>query len=113
MNASRVRYLLRRYGLLWLGLAIVCLMSLAAILAPWLSAHDPLQLNLDAILVPPGAEHLFGTDTLGRDVFARLLFGGRFSLGSAALALAVALLIGAISGLIAGMLVWAITSTSH
>ena len=102
MNASRARYLLRRYGLLWLGLAIVCLMSLAAILAPWLSAHDPLQLNLDAILVPPGAEHLFGTDTLGRDVFARMLYGARVSLWVGFVSVGISVCIGLALGLVAG-----------
>ncbi len=102
MNAFRARYLLRRYGLLWLGLAIVCLMSLAAILAPWLSAHDPLQLNLDAILVPPGAEHLFGTDTLGRDVFARMLYGARVSLWVGFVSVGISVCIGLALGLVAG-----------
>ena len=102
MNASRARYLLRRYGLLWLGLAIVCLMSLAAILAPWLSAHDPLQLNLDAILVPPGAEHPFGTDTLGRDVFARMLYGARVSLWVGFVSVGISVCIGLALGLVAG-----------
>lgn len=102
MSFSRARYLLRRYGLLWLGLAIVCLMSLAAILAPWLSAHDPLQLNLDAILVPPGAEHLFGTDTLGRDVFARMLYGARVSLWVGFVSVGISVCIGMALGLVAG-----------
>ena len=102
MNASRARYLLRRYGLLWLGLAIVCLMSLAAILAPWLSGHDPLQLNLDAILVPPGPEHLFGTDTLGRDVFARMLYGARVSLWVGFVSVGISVCIGLVLGLVAG-----------
>ena len=102
MNASRARYLLRRYGLLWLGLASVCLMSLAAILAPWLSAHDPLQLNLDAILVPPGAEHPFGTDTLGRDVFARMLYGARVSLWVGFVSVGISVCIGLALGLVAG-----------
>ena len=102
MNASRARYLLRRYGLLWLGLAIVCLMSLAAILAPWLSGHDPLQLNLDAILVPPGPEHLFGTDTLGRDVFARMLYGARVSLWVGFVSVGISVCIGLALGLVAG-----------
>ena len=102
MSFSRARYLLRRYGLLWLGLAIVCLMSLAAILAPWLSAHDPLQLNLDAILVPPGAEHPFGTDTLGRDVFARMLYGARVSLWVGFVSVGISVCIGLALGLVAG-----------
>ena len=77
-------------------------MSLAAILAPWLSAHDPLQLNLDAILVPPGAEHPFGTDTLGRDVFARMLYGARVSLWVGFVSVGISVCIGLALGLVAG-----------
>lgn len=99
---SRARYLTRRYGLLWLGLFIVCLMSLAAVLAPWLSTHDPLQLNLDAILVPPGPEHFFGTDTLGRDVFSRMLHGARVSLWVGFVSVGISVCIGMSLGLVAG-----------
>ena len=99
---SRARYLMQRYGLLWLGLFIVCLMSLAAILAPWLSTHDPLQLNLDAILLPPGPEHWFGTDTLGRDVFSRMLYGARVSLWVGFVSVGISVCIGMSLGLVAG-----------
>ena len=99
---SRARYLTQRYGLLWLGLFIVCLMSLAAILAPWLSTHNPLQLNLDAILVPPGPEHFFGTDTLGRDVFSRMLYGARVSLWVGFVSVGISVCIGMSLGLVAG-----------
>ena len=102
MIGTRLRYLSQRYGLLWLGLVIVCLMSLAAILAPWLSTHDPLQLNLDAILVPPGPEHFFGTDTLGRDVFSRMLYGARVSLWVGFVSVGISVCIGMSLGLIAG-----------
>ena len=99
---SRARYLMQRYGLLWLGLFIVCLMSLAAILAPWLSTHDPLQLNLDAILLPPGPEHWFGTDTLGRDVFSRMLYGARVSLWVGFVSVGISVCIGMSLGIVAG-----------
>ena len=99
---ARARYLLQRYGLLWLGLSLVLLMSLAAILAPWVSTHDPLQLNLDAILLPPGPEHFFGTDTLGRDVFSRMLYGARVSLWVGFVSVGISVCIGLTLGLIAG-----------
>ena len=102
MTGARFRYLSQRYGLLWLGLLIVCLMSLAAVFAPWLSTHDPLQLNLDAILVPPGPDHFFGTDTLGRDVFSRMLYGARVSLWVGFVSVGIAVCIGMTLGLIAG-----------
>lgn len=84
------------------ALIFIALVVLASALAPLLASADPNYAPITQALCAPGGEHLLGCDSSGRDVFARLLYGGRFSLGSAALALAVALLIGAISGLIAG-----------
>ena len=98
----RIRYLFRRYGLLWLGLFLVLLMSLAAVFAPWLSTHDPLLLDLDAILRPPGPEHFFGTDTLGRDVFSRMLYGARVSLWVGFVSVGISVCIGLTLGLVAG-----------
>lgn len=62
------------------GIAILLLVLSATLLAPWLSPVDPNQQVLIDRLQPPSAAHLLGTDHLGRDVFARLLYGGRFSL---------------------------------
>jgi peptide/nickel transport system permease protein len=102
MDAIRARRPLGRHALLRLGLGIVCVMSLAAILAPWLSTHDPLQLDLDAILSPPGPEHFFGTDTLGRDVFSRMLHGARVSLWVGFVSVGISTGIGVTLGLLAG-----------
>ncbi|MDR2489520.1 MAG: ABC transporter permease [Desulfovibrio sp.] len=102
MTKARIRYLLQCHALLWAGLCIVCVMSLGAILAPWLSTHNPLQLDLDAILLPPGPEHFFGTDTLGRDVFSRMLHGARVSLWIGFVSVGIAVCIGTTLGLIAG-----------
>lgn len=74
----------------------------AGFLAPILSQFDPNFADITKILLPPGGEHLLGTDSAGRDVFARLLFGTNFSIGSAALAVVIAIGIGVTSGLIAG-----------
>jgi peptide/nickel transport system permease protein len=98
----RTRYLLQGHGLLRMGIVIVGFMSLAAVLAPWLSTHDPLQLNLDAILAPPAPDHFFGTDTLGRDVFSRMLYGARVSLWVGFVSVGISVGIGMTLGLIAG-----------
>lgn len=63
---------------------------------------DPLQLNKDAILLPPSFEHLFGTDRLGRDLFARVVFGGKNSLIIGVLSATIGTLIGLIVGITAG-----------
>jgi len=96
------RPLLLRQGLLILGLAIVIGVSLAAILAPVLAPHDPLALDVDAVLRPPSTAHPFGTDALGRDVLSRILYGGRVSLWVGFVAVGISTAIGLILGLVSG-----------
>ena len=86
------------------GLVLVGALGLVALAAPWLTAYDP-----DAIVVAtyrgplaPGGGHPLGTDTLGRDVWARLAYGARTSLFVGGLAMAVSLAIGMTVGLVAG-----------
>lgn len=102
MPSARLRYLLGRHTLLILGLFLVGLMSLAAIFAPLLSTHDPLQQNLDAILLAPGPGHFLGTDELGRDMFSRMLYGARVSLWVGFVSVGISVSIGLALGLIAG-----------
>jgi len=78
------------------------LVVLAAVLAPLLAAHDPNKASLSEVLQPPGHGHLLGTDGSGRDVWARLLHGARFSLGGALLATLVGAVLGISLGLVAG-----------
>lgn len=99
---KRFFYLLFRHSLLWLGLVIVGLMSLAALLAPWLTSHNPLLPDLNAMLMPPSAEHWFGTDAYGRDLFSRMLYGARASLWVGFVAVGISLSIGVPLGLVAG-----------
>ncbi len=85
-----------------IGLLIFGIILFASIFAPLLTSHDPLKIDLRAILQPPSAEHWFGTDTTGRDVFARVLYGGRISilvgLGSALIAAVIGVGIGCYAG---------------
>ena len=60
--------------------AVLVLLSLAAIAAPWISPYPPDAMDLQAILRPPSSAHWAGTDELGRDIFSRLLHGARPSL---------------------------------
>ena len=94
---------LRRDVASMIGLAGLLLILLLTLLAPLLAPHDPLYQNYRARYEPPGsAAHLFGTDDLGRDVLSRVLWGGRESLGVAALAIAIAMSGGVVVGLISG-----------
>jgi peptide/nickel transport system permease protein len=84
------------------GLVLVGTISLAALLAPWLARCDPTALDVDNILKAPDAAHWLGTDALGRDVFARVLFGGRVSLWVGFLAVGLSVTVGLFFGLVAG-----------
>ena len=85
-----------------LGLIIFSVILLASIFAPLLTVYDPLKVDLRSMLQSPSAEHILGTDRTGRDVFARILYGGRVSilvgLGSALLAAVVGVGIGTYTG---------------
>ena len=85
-----------------IGLAGLLLIVLVSLLAPLLAPHDPLYQNYRARYEPPGGVYPFGTDDLGRDVLSRVLWGGRESLGVAALAIAIAMGGGVVVGLISG-----------
>jgi peptide/nickel transport system permease protein len=62
------------------GVAIVLVIVLAAVFAPWIAPFDPNEQDFEALLMPPGWPHLFGTDSLGRDIFSRVLYGARIDL---------------------------------
>ena len=97
-----VKRLLGRNLMLALGLVIVLGMSLAALLAPLLAPFDPNALHLQNILEPPSSRFLLGTDRLGRDVFSRLLYGGRVSLWVGFVAVGISVSIGTVLGLVSG-----------
>lgn len=84
------------------ALVYLVLISLVALFAPLLAPHDPYAQDLRAVLQPPSAEYLLGTDELGRDVLSRLIMGSRVSLLAAVQGTAVAIAIGLPLGLIAG-----------
>jgi len=103
-----LRELVRRPSALF-GLIVVVIVLLAAIFAPWIAHFSPDDqladgLSLEGAPLPPGNGHLFGTDTLGRDLFARVLFGARTSLIIGLVANGVAVAIGLLVGLLAGYL---------
>ena len=83
-------------------MAVLALIALSAIFAPLLTSQDPNFSSLADVLGPATGGHPLGFDSSGHDVWARLLFAGRFSLAGALLALVVAAVIGVIAGLVAG-----------
>jgi ABC-type dipeptide/oligopeptide/nickel transport system permease subunit len=81
---------------------MLAIMVSVAALAPLIAPHDPLAVAPEAQLKPPSAAHWAGTDLFGRDVFSRLLFGGRVSLSVGVMAVFIASVPGTALGLIAG-----------
>lgn len=92
----------RNHPKIIMGLLLICPCFVMVLLAPWIARHDPETMDLFAVCLGPSREHLFGTDELGRDLFSRILHGGRISFGIAALALAISAPAGITLGLISG-----------
>jgi peptide/nickel transport system permease protein len=88
--------------LAWVGLVLLTLIVLAAVFAPWLAPYDPLEQNIIVRLEPPSAEFWLGTDSYGRDVLSRLIYGARISLFVGFVAILIAMLIGTTIGVLAG-----------
>ena len=84
------------------GLGLIGLVFLAAIAAPFLSAYDPIQMDLKSRFIFPNAAHLMGTDQNGADIFAQIIFGARVSLIIAFSVVFISLAIGLIVGSLAG-----------
>jgi peptide/nickel transport system permease protein len=84
------------------GLSILAVLIAMALLAPVLAKHDPIEQDLQNILSGPSADHWLGTDQLGRDVWARLLYGARTDLKIGILAVFFPFLIGTFLGCLAG-----------
>jgi peptide/nickel transport system permease protein len=84
------------------GLTILGVLVVLAVAAPVVATHSPVAINSSAVLKHPSAGALFGTDELGRDVFSRVIYGLRTSLGVAAGSVGLAVVIGLPIGLVAG-----------
>jgi peptide/nickel transport system permease protein len=93
---------LRRSPGALVGLAIVVLMVLGALFAPFITHADPLAQDLAHQTLGPSAAHWFGTDKLGRDVFTRVLYGARISIRIGFLAVGIAIVFGTLLGVVAG-----------
>src|SRR5262245_63354823 len=101
-----MRRWMRRHPAMTIGGCLLGLVVAASLFAPVLTAYDPLKPSFSQRLVRPWglggtSAHLLGTDNLGRDILARLLYGGRISLALALSAVAIAALVGVVVGLAA------------
>jgi peptide/nickel transport system permease protein len=93
---------LRRHPTVVAGIAILLAMTLLALLAPWLGTVDPLSLDPVQRLKPPSDAHWFGTDSFGRDIYSRTIYGSRISLIVGLSVAALGTLLGLPIGLVAG-----------
>ncbi len=85
-----------------IGLLVLLLLVTSAFLAPFVTRYDPVALAPRERLQPPSSQYFFGTDAFGRDVFTRVVYGGRISLRIGFIAVGIALSIGVTLGLLAG-----------
>jgi peptide/nickel transport system permease protein len=86
------------------GIAVVLVWIAISVLASLIAPYAPLAQDVNRRLQPPSAEHLFGTDELGRDIFTRVLYGGRITMPAGAAVIVVGALIGTLVGAVAGYL---------
>jgi len=98
---------LRKHPTLIIGIVLLIAMAAISIAAPWIATADPQDIDPLARLQAPAAEHFFGTDALGRDVFSRAVWGGRVSLIVGLAVAALATVGGVLLGLTAGFVRWA------
>lgn len=97
-----LKKLLKSNYLFTLGIIICLFWIVMAVIAPIVAPYDPIVQDLTLRLKPPSSEHLFGTDNFGRDIFSRVIYGGRYSLLAGCLTVIMAGVIGTFYGAIAG-----------
>jgi peptide/nickel transport system permease protein len=85
-----------------LGLVMVLVMFVLVLAAPLIAPYDPLEQNIKNRMLAPGSGYLFGTDSFGRDILSRVLYGGRLSVPLALVVVIGATLVGTVAGAVAG-----------
>jgi peptide/nickel transport system permease protein len=101
---STMSMFIRKKPLGTIGAFLLFSFIFIAIFAPWLATHDPDLNNYRARVKPPSAEHWFGTDNFGRDIYSRVVYGARISMYVGILATLIGTSIGALTGLLSGFL---------
>jgi len=95
-------YTCRKNPLMLAGIVVLLIILLLSLFAPLISSYEPTKINIKDRFAPPSAEHWFGTDEVGRDIFTRILYGARLSLGVGVAVVLGAGLIGTVIGSISG-----------
>lgn len=98
----KIRNALMRDRVALVCFSFILLLLIGCVLAPWLTAYDPLYIDTARKLASPDASHWLGTDHLGRDIFSRLLYGARITLGFSILTMLITATVGSLLGIMAG-----------
>ncbi len=104
VSAVAVKYFCKKKPLSAISLVIILLLVLVSILAPWIAPHDPYRMNFTALGQPPDSQYILGTTRSGKDVFSRLLYGGRITLLVGFTSIAIGTLGGSLWGVSTGYL---------
>ena len=99
---TRIWRMFRRNRLAVVALIFVVILCLLAVVSPWVVPYDPAEQNVRNSLQPPSADHWFGTDQWGRDIFSRVVVGSRVSLAVGLVAVAILITVGVLVGSLAG-----------
>lgn len=97
-----IRYVMTENPVTLFAFGLFGFIVFCAVFGPWIAPYDPLATNAARALQPPSAQHWFGTDSLGRDIFSRVLVATRLDLGIAFAAVILTFILGALSGIAAG-----------
>ena len=92
----------RRHKLALIGTGLLLVLVLLAVIAPLVVGHDPLKTDIKNLAKAPSDEHMLGTDRAGRDVWSRMVYGGRVSLSVGLVAMSIAIATGTVVGAISG-----------
>lgn len=93
---------IRTHKLLVIYISLALIISIVAVITPFIATYNPTEAVLKDALQPPNNEHLFGTDALGRDVFTRVLYGARISISTSLILVTLTMIIGSILGIVSG-----------
>jgi peptide/nickel transport system permease protein len=99
---SYALYAIRRSPLSLVGVALILLMAVIVVFAPWIAPYDPYRIAMGERLLPPSSSHIAGTDIVGRDVFSRVIYGTRLSFQIAAAVVGISITVGVLLGALAG-----------
>jgi peptide/nickel transport system permease protein len=102
LSAAHVWKMLKRRKQVAIGLAVLITLVCLALFAPWVSDASPTAMHISHRLRAPGAQYWFGTDEFGRDLFTRVIHGGRVSLAVALLSVCFACCFGIVLGVLSG-----------